>query len=98
MIGMIERAFNQIWRDRRPRPLVQRVLIYWTLVTLGPLLFGVSLSMTSQLFSATTGLLSAVPFFGALFSSLVSVALTTGAYALLYMTVPNRWVDWRDAL
>jgi membrane protein len=98
MIGMIERAFNQIWRVKRPRPLVQRVLIYWALVTLGPLLFGVSLTMTSQLFSATTGLLSAVPFIGALFSSLVSVALTTGAYALLYMTVPNRWVDWRDAL
>jgi membrane protein len=77
---------------------VQRVLIYWTLVTLGPLLFGVSLTLTSQLFSATTGLLSAVPFIGALFYSVVSVALTTGAYALLYMTVPNRWVDWRDAL
>jgi membrane protein len=29
MIGMIERAFNQIWRVKRPRPLVQRVLIYW---------------------------------------------------------------------
>jgi membrane protein len=98
MIGMIERAFNQIWRVKRPRPLVQRVLIYWTLVTLGPLLFGVSLTLTSQLFSATTGLLSAVPFIGALFYSVVSVALTTGAYALLYMTVPNRWVDWRDAL
>jgi membrane protein len=98
MIGMIERAFNQIWRVKRPRPLVQRVLIYWALVTLGPLLFGISLTMTSQLFSATTGLMSAIPFIGTLFYSLVSVALTTGAYALLYMTVPNRWVDWRDAM
>ncbi|MGJ7916665.1 YihY family inner membrane protein [Massilia sp. LXY-6] len=98
MIGMIERAFNQIWRVRRARPLVQRVLIYWALVTLGPLLFGISLTLTSQLFSATNGLMSGVPFFGALFYSVVSVALTTGAYALLYMTVPNRWVDWRDAL
>jgi membrane protein len=98
MIGMIERAFNRIWRVKRPRPLVQRVLIYWALVTLGPLLFGLSLTVTSQLFSATTGLTSAVPFLGTLFYSVVSVALTTGAYALLYMTVPNRWVDWRDAL
>jgi len=98
MIGMIERAFNQIWRVKRPRPLVQRVLIYWALVTLGPLLFGLSLTLTSQLFSATTGLMSAIPFVGALFYTVVSVALTTGAYTLLYMTVPNRWVDWRDAL
>jgi membrane protein len=34
---------------------VQRVLVYWALVTLGPLLFGVSLTLTSQLFMATSG-------------------------------------------
>jgi membrane protein len=98
MIGIIERAFNQIWRVKRPRPLLQRVLIYWALVTLGPLLFGMSLTLTSQLFSATSGLMSAVPVIGTLFYTAMSVALTTGAYALLYMTVPNRWVDWRDAV
>lgn len=98
MINTIERAFNQIWRVRRPRPLVQRVLIYWALVTLGPLLFGISLTMTSQLFSATSSLMQAIPFVGALFYTAGSVAVTTGAYTLLYMTVPNRWVDWRDAL
>ena len=67
MIGMIERAFNQIWRVKRPRPLVQRVLIYWALVTLGPLLFGLSLTLTSQLFSATTGLMTAIPLVGTVF-------------------------------
>lgn len=98
MIGTIERAFNQIWRVRQPRPLVQRVLVYWALVTLGPLAFGISLTLTSQLFTATNGLAAALPFVGALFYTTVSVALTTGAYALLYMTVPNRYVDWHDAL
>ena len=39
-----------------------------------------------------------VPFLGAVFYTVVSVALTTGAYLLLYMTVPNRDVDWRDAV
>jgi membrane protein len=56
MMGMIERAFNQIWRVKRTRPLAQRVLIYWALVTLGPLLFGLSMTATSQLFMATNGL------------------------------------------
>jgi membrane protein len=98
MIGMIERAFNQIWRVRRPRRLVQRVLIYWALVTLGPLLFGLSLTVTSQLFTATSGLTSAMPFVGAVFYTLLSVGLTTATYTLLYMTVPNRYVDWRDAV
>jgi len=98
MIGTIERAFNQIWRVKRPRPLLQRVLVYWALVTLGPLAFGLSLTLTSQLFTATNGLTSAFPMIGALFYSMVSVALTTGAYALLYMAVPHRRVDWRDAM
>jgi membrane protein len=98
MMNMIERAFNQIWRVRRPRPLVQRVVIYWALVTLGPLAFGLSLTLTSQLFLATGGLANAVPIIGAILTTLVSVALTTGAYTFLYMTVPNRYVDWRDAV
>ena len=98
MIGTIERAFNQIWRVKSPRPILQRVLIYWALVTLGPLAFGISLTMTSQLFTATTGLMSRVPLLGALFYTFVSVGLTTAAYALLYLTVPNRTVDWRDAV
>jgi membrane protein len=98
MISMIERAFNQIWRVRRPRPLVQRILIYWALVTLGPLLFGLSLTITSQLFTATSGLTKAVPIIGAIFYTVVSVGITTAAYTLLYMIVPNRPVDWRDAV
>lgn len=98
MMGMIERAFNQIWRVRRARPLVQRIMIYWALVTLGPLLFGLSLTVTSQVFTATSGLARSIPLLGGLFYTLLSVALTTGAYTLLYMTVPNRSVHWRDAL
>jgi membrane protein len=97
MMNMIERAFNQIWRVRRARPLVQRVVIYWALVTLGPLAFGLSLTITAQLFLATGGLAS-VPFIGVLLTTLVSITLTTAAYTFLYMTVPNRYVDWRDAV
>ncbi len=98
MMGMVERAFNQIWRVKRTRPLAQRVLMYWALLTLGPLLFGLSLTVTSQLFMATNDLMRTVPFLGALFYTAVSLALTTGAYTLLYMVVPNRFVDWRDAV
>ncbi len=98
MMGMIERAFNQIWGVRRARPWSQRVLVYWALVSLGPILFGLSLSATSQLFSATGGLVASVPFFGALFFTLVSIGLSTGFYTMLYMAVPNRRVHWRDAL
>ncbi|NNG25427.1 YihY family inner membrane protein [Telluria aromaticivorans] len=98
MMGMIERAFNQVWGVRRPRPWSQRVLVYWALITLGPILFGLSLSVTTQLFTATGGLARSLPLLGTLFYTMVSIALTTGAYTLLYMAVPNRRVSWRDAL
>ncbi|MFC4931392.1 YihY family inner membrane protein [Massilia sp. GCM10023247] len=98
MMGMIERVFNQIWRVRRPRPLMQRMLVYWALITLGPLLFGLSISLTTQLFMATGGVTKSLPLLGTVLSTLASVALSTGAYTLLYVAVPNRYVDWRDAL
>ncbi len=98
MMGMIERVFNQIWKVRQARPLPQRVMIYWALVTLGPLMFGLSITATSQLVMATSDLARAAPLVGTVFYTLVSVALTTAAYTLLYMAVPNRFVDWRDAV
>ena len=98
MMGMIERAFNQIWKVKRIRPVGQRVVIYWALVTLGPLLFGLSLTATTQLFLATSSLTRVSPFFTSVFYTLVSVGLTGGAYTLLYMLVPNKFVDWRDAM
>ena len=98
MMAMIERAFNQIWGVKRTRPLAQRVVLYWALITLGPLLFGLSLTVTSQLFMATNEVMSTVPLLGALFYTAVSLILTTCAYMLLYMAVPNRFVDWRDAV
>ncbi|MFZ4527270.1 MAG: YihY family inner membrane protein [Undibacterium curvum] len=96
-MAMIDRAFNQIWQVKRSRPIVQRVLVYWAIVTLGPLLIGISISATSYLFTATSGVVKAVPFVGAVFYTLVSILFTTGAYTLLYTTVPNRSVAWQDA-
>lgn len=94
----VESVFNQIWRVKKARPLVQRVLVYWAIITLGPLLMGVSISVTSYLSTATGGAVKSLPFLGASFYTLVSVAVSTVAYTLLYSTVPNQTVDWRDAL
>lgn len=96
-MAMIDKSFNQIWQVKRSRPILQRVLVYWAIVTLGPLLIGVSISTTSYLFTATSGVVKSLPFVGEVFYTLVSVGFTTVAYTLLYLAVPNRSVDWRDA-
>lgn len=96
-MSLIERVFNQIWRVRQPRPLAQRLLVYWALLSLGPLLFGLSISFTSQLVAVTGGLERDASLLGTLFFTLASVAVTTAGYSLLYVVVPNRVVAWRDA-
>jgi membrane protein len=96
-MAMIDRTFNGIWHVKHARPLMQRLMVYWVIVTLGPLLIGISISSTSFLFSVTTGIFTKMPFIGAALYSLISVAISTGAFTLLYVLVPNRSVDWRDA-
>lgn len=98
MMLMIDRVFNQIWRVKTRRPITQRVLVYWAIVTLGPLLIGASFSLTSYLFTATNGVVRNVPFLGGVFFSSVSILLSTIAFTSLYIVVPNRLVEWRDAL
>nr|WP_198981756.1 YihY family inner membrane protein [Herbaspirillum sp. ASV7] len=97
-MSTIESVFNQIWRVKKSRPLVQRVLVYWAIITLGPLLIGVSISVTSYLSTATGGAVRSLPWLGESFYTLVSLMFSTLAYTLLYSTVPNQTVDWRDAL
>jgi membrane protein len=97
MMNLIERVFNRIWRVREERGWTRRILVYWAIVTLGPLLIGVSLTLSSQVFMATGDLIGGVPVIGALIYSVLSVALTTAGFTLLYVAVPNRDVDWHDA-
>ena len=97
MMLTIDRAFNQIWRAKTAPPFTQRLVVYWAIVTLGPLLIGVSITVTSYLLTATSDYISNSSMFGALFYTLISILLTTGAFTLLYIVVPNRLVDWRDA-
>ncbi len=98
LLMTIELAFNQIWHVSRPRSLFQRVLIYWALLTVGPLLVGASLSLTSWLVSLSLGLVSDIPGAGIALLKTVPVILTSLALALLYFALPNRRLRFLDAL
>src|SRR6266516_2318701 len=98
MMFTIEGAFNSIWRVSRPRPVAQRILIYWATLTLGPVLIGASLSMTSYIVGASLGLSRQIPFAGSAILGFVPFVLTCAAFTLLYYIVPNRPVEPRHAL
>ena len=93
----IDRAFNTIWRVKRPRSLIQRVLIYWSVLTIGPMLIGGSLSLTSWLVSQSLGLGKQAPEIVVAFLKLGPMVMTSIAFGFLYRTVPNRQVTVLDA-
>lgn len=94
----IDAAFNTIWRVKRQRSILSQVLIYWMVLTTGPVLIGASLSLTSWIVSASAGLVGDIPGANSAMLKMVPVTLTSIAFAVLYMTVPNRRVRLRDAL
>ncbi len=98
MMMTIDNAFHRIYRVYRQRKLVQRILVYWAVITLAPLLVGASLSMTSWLTSLSAGYAQHVPFGGIAVLKLFPVILTAAAFTLLFSVVPNRYVPIRHAL
>ena len=97
LVLTIDRTLNAIWRVRTPRPFAQRVLVYWTGLTLGPLALGLSLSLTSYAVSASRGLVSALPGGVEMLLELLQFLLLAGATAGLFHYVPNTAVRWRHA-
>ncbi len=94
----IDRTLNAIWRVRQPRPIGQRVLVYWAAVTLGPLVLGVSLSLTPYVVRASRGIVGVLPGGVELLLDTVQFALLAAATAGLFHYVPNTQVRWRHAV
>ncbi|WP_175940061.1 MULTISPECIES: YihY family inner membrane protein [unclassified Caballeronia] len=97
----VESAFNVIWRVKKARPLAQRVLVYWSIITLGPILFGCSLSISSYVFAhsvAYAGSHNLMPPVVEWLLTGVSLPLTVFGFTITYVYMPNCKVEWRDAV
>ena len=97
LILTIDRTLNNIWRVRTPRPLTQRVLIYWAAITLGPLLLAASLAVSSYVVSASSGLVGSMPVSLRFLLDVFQFVLVAGGLAALYHYVPNTYVKWAHA-
>jgi membrane protein len=98
MIITVDRVLNDIWRVRDRRPLAQRVLVYWAIITLGPILIGASLTASSYVWSLSADAVLQTPRLLRSLLDYAPVVISGVAYAALYVFVPNRRVAWRDAL
>lgn len=104
LLSTIEATLNRIWYVDHPRPLGRRLLIFWAVLTVGPLLFGASFTLTSDLAESTQRLLGTVDPADATFlesnwfRTIVAVIMQIAAFTLLYKIVPARHVNFRHAL
>ena len=97
LVLTIDRTLNGIWRVRQRRPLTQRVLLYWSAMTLGPLLLAASVGLTSLAVSASKGVVGAMPGGVALLLDVIQYAMLAAGCAALYYFVPNTHVKPRHA-
>lgn len=94
LINSINNALNRIWRTKRKRSFMYNLTMYWTILTLGPILAGSSVAVSSYIFSlkwlstAASGdlLLSTLPF-------IISIV----GFWLLYSIIPTESIPFKEA-
>jgi len=98
LISNIDKVLNQIWRSPQKRPLIISFSIYWMVITLGPLLLGASLAISSYVI--TLGGLEQGLFSGLMEFMLrwLPLLLSVLAFLMMYLLVPNVSVRFVDAL
>lgn len=99
LLSTVEADLNTIFRVGRARALAPRLLVFWALITLGPLLLGASFSLSTYFFALTRWVgAGSVPGSMAIVSGVLPTVIVIVALSLCFLVVPNRSVRLRDAL
>lgn len=98
LISVIDKSLNQIWQVKKKRRIITSFSMYWMILTLGPVLVGGSIAVSSYILSLVSfsdqSLIGVSNFFLRLVPLLSSVA----AFLILYLVVPNKVVRFTHAL
>lgn len=97
LIMTIDQAFNEIWNVAHQRPFRQRILVYWAIISLGPILVGASLWASSVLARESLGYIADLPGGLTILLEIIPFLVSVIGFSALYMLVPNVRVYWRDA-
>jgi membrane protein len=99
LIMTIEHTFNDIWGVRWETRKMLSLIIYWVVIVLAPLLIGVSIFVSTYLFSLSW--ISDLNYFAFVKKPVLSclpLLLNTFIFSLLYIVVPNFRVQVRDGI
>lgn len=98
LLSTIDETFNAIWYVTEKRPLAQRILVYWAIISLGPIVMGASLWASTVLAQESFGYIGSLSTLTSFALSYVPFLITVMAFSALFAYVPNRKVLWRDAI
>lgn len=98
LIYSVDTVLNSIWRSKNKRPIIFSFAVYWMVLTLGPLLAGASMVLSSYLFSLTWLNVSGANGLLTLLLRIFPLLLSCASFWLLYSLVPTVRVPARDAL
>lgn len=98
-LAWIESSFNEIFGIKKSRSLFARFTVYWAVATLGPVLLGASLALSTAFMSSSflARLQERVQIVEVL-ARIAPSLLTCAAFALLYKFLPNTKVKLRAAV
>jgi membrane protein len=91
----IEVAFNRIWRVDRNRGIVNRVVMYWAVLTLGPILIAATVALSATKVLGVLGMEGGIP---PGLHRIGIFVLTWLVFSLFFLLVPNRSVRIKHAL
>jgi len=99
MLSRIEDTFNDIWGVTRGRSWFMRIVLYWGVISLAPMLLALALGLvTGPHLAGTKKLLAAMPWVSHLLFQFLPVVVVCLTFALFYTLMPNTKVHWRAAL
>ena len=99
MLRTIEETFNKVWQLEHGRKGLSGFLLYWAVMSLGPLMLGSGLAVSSYVASLSLWQSEWVPSYGVQLLTLVAPFITSFAtFSLIYWAVPNCHVPLRHAM
>ena len=99
MLSRIEDTFNDIWGVVRGRSWFMRIVLYWGVISLAPMLLAVALGLASgPQMEGPKKLLTTMPFVGHIIFQFLPVVVLCLTFAMFYALIPNTKVHWQAAL
>lgn len=98
LIRNVDETLNRIWRVKHKRPVMISFAVYWMVLSLGPVLLGASIGVTSYIVSLVSFADQGIPGFSGFLLKLLPYIISMAGFIMLYTLVPNTRVSFKAAV